>query len=41
MIEQWPNNPAPGNAGIASRLTIERHWPRVPEPGRSAEDRYD
>ena len=24
------------NAGIASRLTIERHWPGVGEPGRWA-----
>ena len=30
-----PNHPAAGNAGIASRLAIERHWPGVPEPGRS------
>ena len=29
-----PNKPAPGNAGIASRLAIEHHWPGVPEPGR-------
>jgi hypothetical protein len=28
------NKPAAGNAGIASRLTIERHWPDVPEPER-------
>jgi hypothetical protein len=27
-----PNKPAAGNAGIASRLTIEHHWPGVPEP---------
>ena len=27
--------PAP-NAGIASRLTVEQHWPGVPEPERSA-----
>ena len=25
-----PNQPAAGNAGIASRLTIQRHWPGVP-----------
>jgi len=30
-----PNKPAAGNAGIASRLTIEHHWPGVPEPERS------
>jgi len=29
------NKPAAGNAGIAPRLTIGRHWPGVPEPGRS------
>ena len=28
------NHPATGNAGIASPLTIERHWPGVPEPSR-------
>lgn len=27
-----PNKPALGNAGIASWLTIEHHWPGVPEP---------
>jgi hypothetical protein len=32
-----PNKPAAGNAGVASRLTLQRHWPGVPEPGRSAE----
>ena len=30
------NKPAAGNAGIASQLTIEHHWPGVPEPERSA-----
>ena len=29
-----PNKPAAGNAGIASQLTIEYHWPGVPEPER-------
>jgi hypothetical protein len=33
------NKPAAGNAGIASRLTIEYHWPGVPEPGRSVKSR--
>src|SRR5690349_5061696 len=28
------NMPAAGNAGIASQLTIGRHWPGVPEPER-------
>jgi hypothetical protein len=28
------NQPAAGNAGIAPQLTIEHHWPGVPEPGR-------
>ncbi len=28
------NKPAAGKAGIASRLTIEHHWPGLPEPGR-------
>jgi len=27
------NKLAAGNAGIAPRLTIEHHWPGVPEPG--------
>jgi len=31
-----PNKPAAGNAGIASRLTIEHRWPGVPEPERWA-----
>ena len=30
----WSNQPAAPNAGIASQLTIERHWPGVGEPGR-------
>ena len=30
------NQPAAGNAGIASRLTIGHHWPGVPEPERWA-----
>jgi hypothetical protein len=29
-----PNHPAAGNAGIASRLAIEHHWPGVPDLGR-------
>jgi hypothetical protein len=28
------NQPAAGNAGIASQLTIGHHWPGVPEPER-------
>jgi hypothetical protein len=31
------NNPAAGNAGIASRSAIGRHWPGVPEPERYAQ----
>jgi len=34
-----PNQPAPGSAGIAPRLTIERHCPGVPELVRR--DRMD
>ena len=34
MIKR-PNNPAPGKAGIGSRLSIEYHCPGLPEPGRS------
>lgn len=26
------NKPAPGNAGIASRLTVGHQWPGVPAP---------
>ena len=33
---RWPNHPAAGKAGTASRLAIGRHWPGLPEPGRSA-----
>ena len=32
----WPNYPAPGKTGIAHQLTIARHWPGLPEPGRWA-----
>ena len=28
------NKPAAGNAGVAPQLTIEHHWPGVPEPER-------
>jgi hypothetical protein len=28
------NKPAPGNAGVAPRLTNDHHWPGVPEPER-------
>jgi hypothetical protein len=28
------NHPAAGNPGAASWLTVERHLPGVPEPGR-------
>ena len=31
---QSPNHPAPGKAGMASRLTIEQHCPGVSEPFR-------
>jgi hypothetical protein len=31
-----PNKPAPGNAGLASQLTIVHHLHAVPEPERSA-----
>jgi hypothetical protein len=30
------NQRSAGKAGIASRLTIEHHWPGPPEPGRQA-----
>jgi len=33
VVPRTPNHPAAGNAGIAGRLTIGRHWPDVPEPG--------
>ncbi len=33
-LQRVPNKPAAGNAGIASRLTIEHHRPGVPEPER-------
>ena len=33
-VNRVPNQPAAGNAGIAPPLTIEHHWPGVPEPGR-------
>ena len=32
----WSNKLAAGNAGWTLQLTIERHCPGVPEPGRSA-----
>jgi hypothetical protein len=28
------NKPAAGKAGIASRLTIQPHWPGLPDPER-------
>ncbi len=31
---QAPDKPAPGNARIASRLTIKNHWPRLLQPQR-------
>ena len=34
MSTVLPNKPAPPNAGIASRLTIEHHWPGFGEPER-------
>jgi hypothetical protein len=30
-MNHMPNHPAPGKAGIARLLTIERHWPGLPE----------
>jgi hypothetical protein len=30
----WPNKPAAGKAGTASRLAVDRHWPGLPEPER-------
>ena len=36
MSPGWPNNPASGKAGIASRLAIGHHWPGLPEPVRYA-----
>ena len=37
MHEESANKPAAPNAGIASRLTIEHHWPGVGEPERWAD----
>jgi len=34
LYAKVPNHPAAGNAGIAPRLAIDRHWPGVPEPER-------
>jgi uncharacterized protein YceK len=34
--QEKPNHPASGKAGIARRLTIDHHWPGLPEPGRWA-----
>ena len=34
MTETTPNKPAAPNAGNASQLTVEHHWPGVGEPGR-------
>jgi len=34
MTTTRPNQPAAGNAGIASQLAIGHHWPGVPEPER-------
>jgi hypothetical protein len=34
MSDSSPNKPALGNAGIAPRLAVQRHWPGVPEPER-------
>jgi hypothetical protein len=33
-VMRSPNQPAPGNAGWASRLAVEHDWPGVPEPER-------
>jgi len=33
-MKPWPNHPAPGKAGSASRLTIGYHWLGLPAPGR-------
>jgi hypothetical protein len=35
VIDDTPNKPAAGHAGLAPRLAIEHHWPGVPEPERS------
>jgi hypothetical protein len=40
-MKQPPKQPAPGNAGIASRLAVEHYWPDVPEPGRSADSKQE
>lgn len=34
-IESTLNKPAAGNAEDRVSVTIEHHWPGVPEPGRS------
>lgn len=34
FLRKGHNHPAPGNAGIASRLAINHRWLGVPEPGR-------
>ena len=34
VIVPLPNQPAAGNAGTASQLTIEHHRSGVPEPGQ-------
>jgi hypothetical protein len=31
MKKPWPNDPAAGKAGIARLLTIEHHYPGLPE----------
>ena len=30
----WPNNPAPGKAGMTRLFAIGHHCPGLPEPGR-------
>lgn len=35
------NHPAPGNAGLAPRLTAGHHSPGVGEPGRSVALRFE
>jgi hypothetical protein len=34
MPQKTPNQAAPGNGGMTSRLAAYRAWPAVPEPRR-------
>ena len=40
MCRRASNQPAAGKAGIARQLTIEHHWPGLPEPGRRPLDTH-